>query len=90
MQARKHASEGIHPGFETQVRHHQKSKIGVPVAPRKGLMSSKNKNKKKEHKIVPFRKCNLESLFILGRGFTNYTCLDWTREVCLVDQTVYD
>ena len=33
---------GIHPGFETQGRHHQKSKTGVSVAPRKGLMSSKN------------------------------------------------
>ena len=32
---------GIHPGFETQERHHQKSKTGVSVAPQKGLMSSK-------------------------------------------------
>ena len=35
---------GIHPGFETQGRRHQKSKIGVSVAPQKGLVSSK-KNK---------------------------------------------
>ena len=26
---------GIHPGFETQCRHHQKSKTGVSVAPQK-------------------------------------------------------
>ena len=38
---------GIHPGFETQWRHRQKSKIGVSVAPRKGLTSSKNKKNKK-------------------------------------------
>ena len=30
-----HASEGIHPGFETQGRRHQKSKTGIS-APRKG------------------------------------------------------
>ena len=44
---------GIHPGFESQGRRHQKSKTGVSVAPRKGLMSSKNlKNKKKKRKHV--------------------------------------
>ena len=32
---------GIYPGFETQSRCHQKSKTGVSVAPRKGLMSSR-------------------------------------------------
>ena len=31
--------------FETQGRRHQKSKIGVPMAPRKGLISSKNLKK---------------------------------------------
>ena len=31
-QAMKHTSEGIHPGFETQGRRHQKSKRGVSVA----------------------------------------------------------
>ena len=31
-----------HFGFETERRHHQKSKTGVSVAPQKGLMSSKN------------------------------------------------
>ena len=34
-QVRKHA-KGIHPGFETQGRHYQKSKTGVSVAQRKG------------------------------------------------------
>ena len=32
----------LDPGFKTQRRRHQKSKTGVSVAPRKGLMSSKN------------------------------------------------
>ena len=30
-----------HSGFETQRRHHQKSKTGVLMVPQKGLMSSK-------------------------------------------------
>ena len=47
MQVIKHASKGIHPAFETQDRGHQKSEIGVPVTPQKGLMSSKIK---KNHK----------------------------------------
>ena len=43
--------QGIHPGFETQGRRHQKSKTGVSVASRKGQMSSKNflKNFKKKN-----------------------------------------
>ena len=40
MQVMKYTSKGIHSGFETQDRHHQKSKAGVSVAPQKGLMSS--------------------------------------------------
>ena len=33
MQAIKHGSRGIHPGYETQRKCHQKFKTGVPVAP---------------------------------------------------------
>ena len=44
---------GIHPGFETQGRRHQKSKTGVSVAPPKGYMSSKN-FKKSILKLMPF------------------------------------
>ena len=43
---RKYA-KGIHPGFETQGRHHPKSKTGILVAAQKGLMSSRNVFKKK-------------------------------------------
>ena len=43
--------QGIYPGFETQGRHHQKSKTGVSVAPWKGLMSSKNFFKKSREAI---------------------------------------
>ena len=32
----------IHPGFETQGRHYQKSETGVSVASQRGLMSFKN------------------------------------------------
>ena len=32
----------IHPSFEVQSRHRQKSKTGVSVAPQTGLMSSKD------------------------------------------------
>ena len=35
------ANKAAHSGFETQRRHHQKSKTGVSVAPQKGLMSSR-------------------------------------------------
>ena len=44
----KFASEEIHLGFETQGRHHQKSKIGVSVAIEEALMSSKDFFKKKK------------------------------------------
>ena len=30
-------NKAAHPGFETQIRHHQKSKTGVSVAPQKDL-----------------------------------------------------
>ena len=40
-QVTKHVSEGIHPGFEIQGSHHQKSKTGISVALLNGLMSSK-------------------------------------------------
>ena len=36
---------GIHPGFETQGRCHQKFKTGISVAPQEGLMSSTNEKK---------------------------------------------
>ena len=41
----------IHSGFEIQARRHQKSEIGVSVAPGKGLKSSKNL--KKEEFVDP-------------------------------------
>ena len=34
-------NKAAHSGFETQKRHHQKSKTGVPVAPQKEIMFSK-------------------------------------------------
>ena len=40
------ADKAAHSGFETQRRHHQKSKTGVSVSPQKGLMSSQKIFKK--------------------------------------------
>ena len=37
----KACSHGIHPGFETQGRYHEKSKTRLSVAPQTGLTSSK-------------------------------------------------
>ena len=37
------------PGFETQSRHHKKSKTRIAVAPQKGPMSSKKFFKKKRN-----------------------------------------
>ena len=41
-------NKAAHSGFETQRRHHQKSKMGAMVAPQKGLMSSDNLKKTKK------------------------------------------
>ena len=38
-------NKAAHSGFEAQMRCHQKSKTGVSMAPKKGLMSSKKINK---------------------------------------------
>ena len=60
-QVRKHTSEGIHPGFETQGRHHQKSKTGVSVGPPKGLVPyifffKNQKSFRKETQIIQKKK----------------------------------
>ena len=41
-------NKASHSGFETQRRHHQKSKTRVSGAPKKGLVSSKKILKKEE------------------------------------------
>ena len=46
MQVTKREIDGIHAGFETQGRHHEKSRTGVSVAPQKDLCPSKIKKKK--------------------------------------------
>ena len=56
---------GIHSGFETQGRRHQKSKTGVSVAPQKGLGSSENlflKTKKK--KFIFTSRCDRNSQIV--------------------------
>ena len=45
----------IHPGFEIKDRHHQNSKTGVSVVPRKGLMSHPKKNFEKM--LILFKYC---------------------------------
>ena len=46
------ASKAVQSGFETQRRHHQKSKTGVSVVPQKELMSSKHFFKKQNIFII--------------------------------------
>ena len=41
-----------HSGFETQRRHHQKSKTGESVAPQKGLVPPNNVKKLSETPII--------------------------------------
>ena len=48
-QMRKH-TKGIHSGFETEDRCHQKSKTGVSVTPQKGTYVLQNFKKKKKKK----------------------------------------
>ena len=67
VQARKHASQGIHPGFEIQGRHHQKSKRGVSVVPKKGLVSYKifkKQKKKRGHKCYSIIMLSLWYTFV--------------------------
>ena len=54
----KTCKQGIHPGFETQNRCHQKSKVTVSVAPQKGHVFFKNleKNCQKISTETCFRK----------------------------------
>ena len=47
--------QGIHPGFETQDRHHQKSETRVSVAPQKGLISSEIKQKTSQVWVWKFK-----------------------------------
>ena len=43
LEVQKHASEGINSGYETQGRHHQKSKTGVSVSSKFFLKSVKTR-----------------------------------------------
>ena len=51
---------GIHPGFETQGRHHQKSKTGVSVAPQKVHMCPPKIKKKNPKTLDPQLSMNLD------------------------------
>ena len=51
--------KGIHPGFDTQGRYHQKSKTGVSVAPRKGLMPPPQKKRIHSAVFVKFSRGQL-------------------------------
>ena len=62
---------GIHPFFETQGRHHQKSKTGLLVASQKGLMSSKFFFKKRK----------------FSRTLMSWPCAQWenNKQYCLIE-----
>ena len=72
-------TEGIHPGFETQGRRHQKSKTGLSLAPQKGLMSSKKFFLKK--KTIPSGRSNWkgESFFLPVPMHHGIGTLPWTE-----------
>ena len=61
----RNANKAAHSGFETQRRHHQKSKTGVPVAPKMD-MCPPNTLKKKFKKRFIFNCSNLENLLFLA------------------------
>ena len=44
----RNANKAAHSGFKTQRKHHQKSKTGVPVAPKKDMCPPKTLKKKKK------------------------------------------
>ena len=78
MQVTKHASEGIHPSFETQGRHHCKSITGVSLATRKGLMSSKFFFKKY---LISFGNYGLVSYLIRIADIENYIHAHWSKHI---------
>ena len=53
VESEKAHKRGIHPGFETQGRRHQKSKTGVSVVPQKGLVFSKNWKNRRNPQATP-------------------------------------
>ena len=57
----KHASKGIHLGFETQGRRHQKSKTGLSVTPQKEMCPSKIKTRMHSSKMHTVRCSGTES-----------------------------
>ena len=69
-------------GFETQGRHHQKSKIGVSVAPQKDLCSPFLK-KKQQHNVIylhyPFVQCHM----MKGQFKKSQTQIETQTEVTL-------
>ena len=69
--------QGIHPGFETQGRHHQKSKTGVSVAPQKGLMSSKNFLKNCQATPI------LQKCYFIPLGNDKLSLSSWTSDQAL-------
>ena len=55
MKAMKHSNKGVYPAFETQGRHHQKSKTGVSLTPTKKDQSPPNLSLKKTLLITIIR-----------------------------------
>ena len=75
-----HASKGIHPEFETQGRCHQKSKIGVSVAPKKDWYPPKKiKNeccmKKYAVAVIQFNRAKTTSLVALSQIYVTLQIL---------------
>ena len=88
-QVMKNAGEGIHPGFETQGTHYQKSKKGYQWPHRKGLMSSKKV--KEFHQLLTLTRHNcpilqrsihqLIRLVEINCGASARICEQWKKRV---------
>ena len=74
---KKACRQGIHPGFETQGRYHQKSKteVDLSVVPQKGLASSKKFIYKKQYQGLSSLLYHLQlSVFLVENCFAKGTC----------------
>ena len=58
--------QGIHPGFETKGKHHQKSKSGISGSHKKSLVSSQKK--------VNYWSPTIYSKYFHNGIFTDYIC----------------
>ena len=69
-------NKDAHSGFETQRRHHQKSKTGLSVAPQKNMSFT---NVKKSSNIPKVWKCQFPQLYAMFCGLATSTIEAWWK-----------